>query len=394
MAAETDFSMEHEGISQALADMSARRESLESFVEGLFDELEILRDQIIEKQREVDAQRCLLEERETQIQQQREQANQVTEIVEAQDANLIRLLAELDQLKAEVISPSADTAGIDEALQAQRQHFEGEHEQLRQKLEPIGGIVSTLSDTRQELSDLKHLISVIPDTNGDAQTEMLQGRLAQLEAERDLLRKQLETTQRLQQPLDGMTQALSETSQEVADLKLIIAEQAGAPAVNVDGLEGIAQTLTETGQEMADLRQLVAEQLVSTLAGSNEADTTRILDLEVQRTQLESELEMVRRRNVEMEQLLNEQRNQQAQQQGEFASELKEMREHLQRQEAMLSERPMATQPAQAVPAVTSAQPAASAPSAPPAAGGGVVDSVMAQFAKLQDDVARRRAHK
>jgi DNA repair exonuclease SbcCD ATPase subunit len=358
VAAETVLSTEHAGIGRSLSEMSARRETLEAFVEGLFAELEVLRDQVVEKHHEIDAQRRLLEERESQLREQRQQAQQVSEIVEAQDASLIRLLAELDQLKAEFTGPATGDSEAFAALRDQLQHFEGERAQLSQQLEPIEGMATALSDTRQDLSDLKQLISGIPDASSDAQTTMLQGRVQQLEAERDHLRQQIEAVQGQQQPLEEMTEAISETSQEMADLKRLVEEKANTPPTIVDN-----------------------------------TDTARITDLEIQRSQLESELELVRRRNVEMDQMLSEQRNQQSQQQNQFSVELKEMRELLQRQETLLTERPMTSPSAQ----VATAAPVATSPT--PAsdrkiAGATVVDSVMAQFAKLQDDVARRRTQK
>jgi Skp family chaperone for outer membrane proteins len=118
--------------------------------------------------------------------------------------------------------------------------------------------------------------------------------------------------------------------------------------------------------------------------------------LERQQATLEAELESVRRRAAETDLLLAEQRKDAAKQQTNWAGELKEMRATLEQ----LSNRISSEGPASERSIVEGAVVSAPVPDQPQAGarnqsdGGSddvVLDSVMAQFQMLQQDVARRR---
>ena len=117
-----------------------------------------------------------------------------------------------------------------------------------------------------------------------------------------------------------------------------------------------------------------------------------------ERRLLESELEAVRNRAVEMAEMLDQQKRQATEQQAQWADELKRMRRLMEEmsgrmataQPAPAVERPMPMQqPAAPQQPVTSQQPVAVAE---PSDEDPVLDSVMAQFEMLQRDLARRRA--
>jgi hypothetical protein len=106
---------------------------------------------------------------------------------------------------------------------------------------------------------------------------------------------------------------------------------------------------------------------------------------ERERAELEAELEAVRGRAAEMAESLAEQKRLLAQQQVEWAREFKRMRCLLEGMSGQLAEGI-----AGAGVGISEPAPSAACPAAPPA-GDPVLDSVLAQFAMLQKDVARRR---
>jgi hypothetical protein len=128
------------------------------------------------------------------------------------------------------------------------------------------------------------------------------------------------------------------------------------------------------------------------------ADQRQIADLDQQRTALESELELIRRRSAEMAETQERQNREIVEERAQWSAELKELRRLLQTQGQLLAERLDASdQPAPVSTAPTPPTPTATAPTAaavetPPPAADPVVDSVMAQFAKLQQDVKKRRS--
>src|SRR5205814_1109383 len=117
-------------------------------------------------------------------------------------------------------------------------------------------------------------------------------------------------------------------------------------------------------------------------ASGNDA-SRRLAVMERERNELESELELVRARATELQEVVHQQRRELEEQRTEITNELRMLRE-------LAAQWPHATQPfhaheeAELVVAATHGE-ARTAPADP------VVSSVMAQFARLQKDVAQRR---
>ena len=111
--------------------------------------------------------------------------------------------------------------------------------------------------------------------------------------------------------------------------------------------------------------------------------------LEQERTLLESELETVRNRAAEMTESLADQKRSLALQQTQWADELKHMRRLMEGMSRRLAEPPppQPDRPAEPQLAAVAAGPPAEASSGDDP----VLDSVMAQFQMLQQDLARRR---
>ncbi len=108
--------------------------------------------------------------------------------------------------------------------------------------------------------------------------------------------------------------------------------------------------------------------------------------LEQERAALESELEVVRSRAAELNETVTLQQREIAEQKTELSSELQQLRRLMEKQTDLIADR--ATDANRITSPVEQLTPEKTQPNDP------VVNSVMAQFAKLQKDVAQRRRRK
>lgn len=129
-------------------------------------------------------------------------------------------------------------------------------------------------------------------------------------------------------------------------------------------------------------------QEVELLARQKRSEEERWREAERERVELEAELEMVRVRATELNEQLAEQRREAAEQRQQLTEELRQLRKLFESQSARLSAPVVTAEPTTPKPPVEAAE--RQTPEVP-FASDPVVSSVMAQFAKLQQDVAGRR---
>ena len=183
-------------------------------------------------------------------------------------------------------------------------------------------------------------------------------------------------------------------------------------------LDGHEQCLQNAAEEHLEQSSEVNGEQESQLARLLEESRQQKAELEQQQALLETELEAVRGRAAQTDQLLAEQRKDSAARESQWAAEMKNMRTTLDKFSSRLDSQPA---PAPVAPAPVTAPVAAPPEVAPPtqaaapvvaplnaqspqpvpaqaaaapsgnAAEDVVLDSVMAQFQMLQKDVARRR---
>ena len=165
-------------------------------------------------------------------------------------------------------------------------------------------------------------------------------------------------------------------------------------------LESMSQLLRQHEQciRQTDKRycEESAQQADGELASLLDESRGQNVVLEQQQAMLEAELDSIRGRAAETDQLLAEQRRNAAKQQSNWADELKQMRATMEQLSDRLSSEQLGSERSISERAAASA----TLPDQPPAEarsendGGSddmVLDSVMAQFQMLQKDVARRR---
>lgn len=254
--------------------------------------------------------------------------------------------------------------------------------------QPIG---ETVAEFRNECADFENLIDSLFDQLdvlrcelGRKMFDLEQERQKVVESEQQLA-QQREDNQRAAHDFEHQEAILSTALNELEELRSLVATHQQSSAANAT----LSQELAAAQQEIADLRA----QLVARPAGG--ASDRQVAELEQERSALESELELVRGRAAELYDSLSQERRALTELRTETATEMKQLRRIVERQSELLAERAGAGSGPNTITVSRESIMAEGkhdddAPDAGPAADP-VINSVMAQFAKLQKEVAERR---
>lgn len=246
--------------------------------------------------------------------------------------------------------------------------------------------------------------------DGDVQRlqETLQTRDRQLAEVLDELEAARKEKELVAQRAQEAAQAVAQTSDLTAQLAALRASmddmQRGTRALERerDALQASASNsaaqvarIADLERELLDVRQQLAEvqtqvhdtDLARSQPSTDDVNALALTALEQEREALESELELVRNRAAELNETVARQEREIAAQKNELGSELQQLRKLVEKQADLIADRVVSGRETP-VPAASAAT-ASSAPANDP-----VVNSVMAQFAKLQKDVAQRRKRK
>jgi chromosome segregation ATPase len=251
-----------------------------------------------------------------------------------------------------------------------------------------------VDDQFQQIDDLRAALQ--------RQAEQLaaaEQRLAERSAE---LAGQRQESSRLENQLDQQGAQLAAALEQLQALREEVSRQGQAEANHApasiasqaDALSPLLSVLDELRNEVHDTQSKLAGaiQQVATAhadhppSDSHSAETTlQIVALERARAELEAELELVRTRAAELQQAVQDKNRELADQHNEWTTELRLLRELVEQQAELRPAAQPTVEPL--LPLASPRQPAAeSSPPSDP-----VVNSVMAQFARLQKDVAQRR---
>jgi uncharacterized phage infection (PIP) family protein YhgE len=339
--------------------------SFDRLMNDVFADVEQLRAQLQLKMAEVDDARQRLAERGRQLAEQRKESGRLSHQLEHQEARLDSAIEELRQLRTQSEQERAAAKERDDrqqsAINAQLVAMNAERDRLIER-------IKELESRPPEFHLPEHLT---PGQNTGSSEESLLAVLAQLEAVR---------------------QDVLSTRTELADAvgRVAVAPSEGsASGISPQQLHDVQTQLEQLRQEQRTLEKSHGEVLR-------------------ERDRLESELELVRTRACELQEIVSEQQDQLAQQHDDVSDELRQLKSVIESQLSSLSRKsqpyvplqPAFTQPQSATmtqppPPVAAASAATTAPDAaeaPPA--DPVMNSVMAQFARLQKDVAQRRKKK
>jgi SMC interacting uncharacterized protein involved in chromosome segregation len=315
-------------IELAAAELRHECTALDQLVQELFADLDRLRSELELKADEVEEGRRRLAERGRQLAEQRKEAGRLSHQIDQQDGQLREALGEL--------------RGLREQLNHER----------------------TAAQEREA-----------------QQNDSIQQRLSQVESERDELRRRVEALQ----------------AQAAA---------AGGNGGGVDVVTPLLGELAELRRHVLETRSELSGAIDRAAAVRSEAapaaaispeDGERYLAGEKERAELEAELELVRTRAMELQETVAQQKRELSEQRDELQSELKLLRQLIEQQSDLMAAagderresvnltipRPNQT--------VTLARQPAPADDEASAGADPVVSSVMAQFARLQKDVAQRR---
>ena len=316
--------------------------ALAQLAESLFAEVEQLSQQLEMQADDLTDGRRRLSERGRQLAEQRKESGRLTQVLEQQELRLGETLAELKTLRQQL---------DDERARAQS------HESTQ-----AVATEDRLRAAETERDQLRHELHVLQATAASGGSGPAAESLAPLIAELGDLRRQLSDAQ---QQLHATHQQLGETRTELA----------------------VAIDRAAIAAEAAAAQQHVA--VAAELQPPSAEAQAHLAELERERIELESELELVRTRATELQETVHQQKRELIDQRAELSSELRLLRELIEQlgdrwpeNSGSFSESSIAV-PAGRAPA------AAETPPADP-----VINSVMAQFARLQKDVAQRRKKK
>jgi chromosome segregation ATPase len=207
------------------------------------------------------------------------------------------------------------------------------------------------------------------------QLEKRERELAEERQENSQLNELIESQQSLLQQAINEIQTLGrQSSEELAELK----RQFAATQAQ------LGDTRTQLNEAIARAAEAASQLSVAKSGPPPVSDDTRarLAKLEHDRRDLEEENKLLRTRAVALQETVNQQRRELAEQQTEISAELKQLRDLLTEREHELQNLDHQ--------AVTLVAPHGKSPAEPDP----VVSSVMAQFARLQKDVAQRRKKK
>lgn len=317
--------------------------NLVQLAEELFSEAENLRQQLEAKADELDEGKRRLAERGRQLAEQRKESGRLTHVLEQQETRLGEALAELKALRQQI---------ADERELAHRR-----------ETEQTGALAERLRATEAERDQLRHEMHVLQAAASANGSGASVDALAPLLTELGDLRRQLSDAQ----------QQLMATHQELGSTRLEL-------STAIDRASAAAQAASAAVPQPG----AADDPAVSAAAAA------RLEELHRERIELESELELVRTRATELQETVQQQKRELVEQRAELSGEMRLLRELVEQ----FGERWHEGSGAMAEPALAGAGVRHAAPAEAAAPADPVINSVMAQFARLQKDVAQRRKKK
>lgn len=428
--------------------------ALDHLVEELYRDVEQLRDELVRKSEEIDDGRKKLAERGRQLAEQRKESGRLVHLLEQQETRLTEALVEVKKLRDQTGRDADDArereAARQEFLEQTVRAAEAERDQLRHELnvlqatvaaaggnaaaaETLTPLMGELGDMRRQLSETqtqvdearRQLTTAIKQSTAAIEQIAVRGESDAAEVVQTIVPTLLEELTALRQqvtaqgneaaaarqaapaePLQSVAPALFA---ELAEMRRLLdatqselgetrAQLGQAHAQLAAGLDRAAAARDAEAAPQAEPRVLEIlenlERQVTSAASQNDAGAApdgqtqeRLAALERERVELEAELELVRTRATELQEVVTQQRRELVEQRADITTELRLLRELVEQNKHVRNEEPAEEEPVLVGATSRGGETLASAPDP-------VVSSVMAQFARLQKDVAQRRKKK
>lgn len=363
--------------------------SLEQLVQELFSDIERLGQELESKADELEEGRRHLAERGRQLAEQRKESTRLSHHLEQQETQLSEALGELRELRAELAS-RADSQLSQDSL--------AELANLRKLVADLQVEKAVLQE-RLEAANQARSSEQSSGSSDSATADLLRGLTSQFAGEFAHLKERLAASQANAPPAELMTlkhdllerldRQFSATAAELQEFRAEIAQRPELPSP-LPAVESLGDQLGERFQALEDRIQSLQRE---------SPEFSELNTLKQERQELELELELVRARSAELQETVSRQKRELAAQQMQVSDELKELRSLIAEQGEHISHHdPSATmEPSIRESSVRKSTPPTPAPAASEEAAkpnDPVVNSVMAQFAKLQRDIAQRRKKK
>ncbi|HMC10812.1 MAG TPA: hypothetical protein VKH44_05960 [Pirellulaceae bacterium] len=359
--------------------------ALDHLVEELYRDVERLRDELSQKGDELDEGRRKLAERGRQLGDQRKETSRLVQLLEQQETQLAEAITQIKSLREQSAQERDEAREREAARFAFVEHnlraVESERDQLRREVHTLqaaaasngseGSGAGSLAPLMAEFGDMRRQISETQTQLGDARTQLadaIQQSTASTPQAPDLLPTLMAELGQMRRQLSDTQAQLGETQTQLGDTRTQLsaaierATAAAAGAPSPVAIQGDAQPVDEETRG-------------------------RLATIERERVELESELELVRTRATELQEVVNQQRRELVEQRADITTELRLLRELVEQRHEQSAEAYESDEDAALVGAPSRGEPMGSAPDP-------VVSSVMAQFARLQKDVAQRRKKK
>jgi chromosome segregation ATPase len=311
--------------------------ALDHLIEELYRDVEQLRQELVKKGEDIDEGRRKLAERGRQLAEQRKESGRLVTLLEQQESRAGETLSEVKNLREQLAREREES----QQREAARTAF------LEQKQRALEG----------ERDQLRHELNVLQATAGSAGGGVGAESLAPLLSELGEMRRQLGDAQ----------EQHNQTQSQLAEARVQLGE---AIERSVATAAAHASVVAEGGQP------------------ADEQTLAKVGTLERERLELESELELVRTRATELQEVVNQQRRELVEQRADVTTELRLLRELVEQRGSRATPDYEPEEEPALVGAAARGSDSGSAPADP------VVSSVMAQFARLQKDVAQRRKKK
>ena len=298
----------------------------------------------------------------------REECSSLEQLVQELFADLDRLGAELESKADELEEGRRHLAERGRQLADQRKETTRLCHQLEQQETQLTEALAELRELRADFAKRPEAVPLSSDGS-----DALRQQMTELQVERAVLLERLEAAAR---------QSLGEAS-----------VPAGAPTLSAEALAGLAEQFAgQFAGQFAELKQ----HLHAPPADSQEGAEVEALRKE--RLELETELDLVRARSAELQETVARQKRELSEQRAEVSDELKELRS-LMEQATLFAQHDSSsgsesTSGEERSVRLSSHSSHSAHEEQPAKSPDPVVTSVMAQFAKLQRDIAQRRKKK
>jgi chromosome segregation ATPase len=370
-----------------LAELRATGEEFDQFVRQQLDELDALRSSLDQREQWLEDERRNLDEEQADLEHQWQRLEELRGAAEQSAQKVKHEAKRLAKVQTDLDAAQAAFTARQETWTAENSNVQKDLAEKLLQLESLHAAASTqyAAAANQWAAEMQTARDRIREL--EQQTASLEATRLELERNRTQLVDELAAATATDS--EGIKARLAEVEQEKAALK----EELAQAHQHTSRLAGSALELADSHGQLAQARAELLDlqhRLNESEKHSGSEFQQQIRSLEQERTSLETELESVRNRIVQLAEESALEKRRMTEERAEWSGELRQLRRVLEKNVVMLSHHQHTDETSRSHPP---APPELDPPSGQPVAPGEdpVLDSVMAQFEMLQKDLVRRR---